>query len=276
MCAEADYVRVDLASKVVGWDENERIVRWLLTPDPRRYESFEERGITYWRDKYLDFIFTLDTLREMAALPIGTPLLYSSPSEKPDQHRELAAISTETPLTFLSVDVVNSTKTRARFGQKYDDALDLLIKEMGRTVGQFHGNILKFTGDGFICYLDHPSINTQCDTAVNLGIVLLGVLGAVNEATSPVHPKLKVRVGAEHGRARIKVIEVPATGYNKPDILADALNRAAKIQEKSPANSLVIGRALYERIHVQWLERTSPLKLGVKVGVQNYRTYIVI
>jgi class 3 adenylate cyclase len=101
------------------------------------------------------------------------------------------------------------------------------------------------------------------------------MLDALNEATPKEYPKLKVRIGAEHGLASVKCYVVPATGYEQTDIASDALNRAAKIQENAPPDSFAIGRALYERIHVQWLERASQVNLNVKVGVKNYRTYIV-
>ena len=168
-----------------------------------------------------------------------------------------------------------STRIRAKYGHLYDEVLEVLVREMGTIVGHFHGQLLKFTGDGFIAFLDHPSINSQCDNTIDLGLSLLRTLTAINHATPKKYPKLKIRVGAEHGRALIKCYFVPATGYKQPDLISDALNRAAKIQQHAPPNEFAIGRSLYERIHVQWLERSERAELGVDVGLRSYRTYIV-
>ena len=300
--ASRQYVRADLLSEVVSSDENSHIVRVKLTPDPRRYEIFEKDGKQYWRDKFLGAVFGWEAITQMAATVPGAPLFYSAamigdaveyaarrretirrelsegsyepPSEVCDPHQALPHDPTEIEATFLSVDVVNSTETRAKNTEKYDEVIDVLFREMGTAVGYFHGSVLKLTGDGFVCFLD-PSVNSQFDDAIGLGLTFLRILNAVNAATSEAHPKLSVRVGAEHGQAKGKDFRVPATGYNQFEVVSDALNRAAKIQQSAPANSFVIGRALYERIHVQWLERASEIELGIDVGSDDYRTYLI-
>ena len=250
----------------------------------------------------MGFAFGWETIKQMAGMESGASLFYSPPkigdaveyaarrtatirrelsgdpyeppSEVRDPDQALPHTRIEIEATFLSVDVVNSTEMRAKNGEKYDEVLDVLVREMGTAVGHFHGSVLKLTGDGFVCFLD-PSVNSQFDNAIGLGLTFLRILNAVNSATSEEHPKLSVRVGAEHGRAKGKDFRVPATGYDQFEVVSDALNRAAKIQQSAPANSLVIGRALYERIHVQWLERASEIELGIDVGSDDYRTYLI-
>jgi len=300
--AAPSYVRIDFVSEVLAADEETHTVRMAFRPDPRRYELFERDGKTWWRDKYFDYIFDLDSLAAAHAqrgdIPLYyltpeikdpvkyadgriaalrrqlTGLPYEPPAETAIPHRPLPEDAREFPATFISLDIVNSTKMQTRYGRRYEDLLEPLITELGTVVGQFHGTILKLTGDGLISFLDHPSINSQCDTSVDLGLMLLNAVALVNTATSKRHPKIQVRIGAEHGIARTKLFTVPATGYRQADITSDALNRAAKIQQKAPANSLVIGQALYERIHVQWLERATETNIRVNLD-RHYKTYLV-
>ncbi len=299
----SEHVRIDMIQKVISCDDSQGIVRVVLTPDPRRYESFELDGNIYWRDRFLGLVFGREMFEGMSNSAKSAPVyyapptvkdfvayarrrsdalrrelrggMYEAPREPSDQHRALRTRTSEIQATFLSIDVVNSTIKRARYGLKYDQTFDMLFRELGTTVGQFHGRVLKQTGDGLICFLDNASINTQCDNAVDLGIALLSILRGVNQAISEHHPELKLRIGAEHGAASIKSYVIPASGYTQRDIAADALNRAAKIQAKTPPNSFVIGHDLYKLIHVQWLERAIPIKLNIKVGVPDYKTYIV-
>jgi class 3 adenylate cyclase len=263
--ASLEYVRIDMISEVIASDESSRTIRMILTPDPRRYDKFKKDGETQWRDKFLDFVFGWDTLTH-TALPPGASVFYSPakihdagayavrrtsavrrefagslyepPAEIPDQHRGLPQEPTEIKATFLSLDIVDSTKTRKIYRQRYDTVIDLMFREMGTMIGYFHGSILKLTGDGFICFLDDSSINSQCDNSVNLGLSLLGMLDALNESTPKEYPKLKVRIGAEHGLASVKRYVVPATGYEQTDIASDALNRASRIQENAPPTLL--------------------------------------
>ena len=72
-------IRADLLSEVVSTDENSHIVHVKLTPDPRRYETFEKDGKQYWRDKFLGSVFGWETIEQMAAMGSGAPLFYSPP-----------------------------------------------------------------------------------------------------------------------------------------------------------------------------------------------------
>lgn len=293
------YIRVDFTSEFTHLDDDTHTFQAILRPDPRRYKEISKRGKTYYRDRYLGYQFDLEDLANMAS---ETPIYYSPaniknsidyanlrasaiqkevaggeyepPTELPDAHHDLSGTGSA-DFTFLSLDIVNSTKTRVKYSSKYDEVVEILFREMGTMVGHFHATIFKPTGDGFICYLDHPSVNCQSDNAVDLGDSLLRVLRGVNNAMPEGYPKLSVRIGAERGRAEVKRLVIPLTGFDRPDILSDALNRAVKIQEKAPTNTFVIGQMLYESIHVQWLQRTSRTRFRIDVGLKGYKTYVV-
>src|ERR1700758_3987881 len=145
--ASLEYVRIDVVSQVVAFYARSRTVRVVLTPDPRRYDKFEDCGETQWRDKFLDFVFGREALTR-TALPLEVPVFYSpakiddasayatrrtdavkrestgssyeSPAEIPDQHRGLPQQRTEIKATFLSLDIVDSTKIRNVYRKRYN------------------------------------------------------------------------------------------------------------------------------------------------------------
>jgi class 3 adenylate cyclase len=85
---------------------------------------------------------------------------------------------------------------------------------------------------------------------------------------------LNIRIGADYGEATISELAVPLTGFAAKEVASDALNRAVKIEEACNPNEFRIGRALYELIHVQWLERASEVPFdGAQVGIPGYQAY---
>ena len=93
---------------------------------------------------------------------------------QPDEEHDVA---------FISLDICGSSKYRKRDPEGFDTAFGLLLRELGSTVGQFEGSILKATGDGFICFIDLPSFTVLADSTVDLCGTMLHVLhAAVNPA----------------------------------------------------------------------------------------------
>jgi class 3 adenylate cyclase len=288
-------------------DDLTRTLRAVAKPDPRRYESRRREDGLYYRDKYLDVLISEQTLKaSLVGLPgapiyvdpptIGNTIEYAAdrrsaiadqlqsgafiaPKSKADQHHQLTNIEPNKDITFLSVDICGSTKLRAKDSRSYDRAYAIFFQELGAVVGQFHGTILAPTGDGFIAYIDSPSINVQSDNAVDMGLSFIAVLEqAVNPALkSEGLPTLSIRVGADHGLAIVSELKVPATGFSEKTVKSDALNRCAKIQSKAKPSQLLIGRELYERIHVQWLERCreESVDLAETLGFEKYPIYSV-
>jgi class 3 adenylate cyclase len=202
---------------------------------------------------------------------------HSPPLEKASQHQELDGGNLR-DLTFLSVDICGSSAYRRGNAEGFEKAYTLLIRELGTLVGQFHGRLLKLTGDGFIAYIDHPSFTSQCDATIDLGLSLLVL---VNDTINPslqsigINP-ISIRVGADYGEATIRTIVIPATNYQSIEVASDALNRAVKIEQSCQPNQFRIGRELYELVHVQWLERATETPFhGTSIGVPDYKVYVV-
>ena len=297
--------RADFEMTVIEADDNTRVVTFVLKPDSRRYDTSVKDGKTFYTDKFLGISFDTETLGELAKASVGVPSYYLSstidsssnyaaqrkvaieqefttgnytpPDEEADVHTEFLLDNGSESVTFISVDICNSSAMRSIHAQSFEIAYELFIRELGTVVGQFHGAILKVTGDGFIAYVRHPSVNSQCDAAIDMCLTFLSVL---RDSINPILraenlPEIDIRIGADFGTASVRDYSIPTTQYHTTDVVSDALNRAVKIERHAAANEFHIGRCLYERIHVQWLLRASPREIlsENEVGLDHYQTY---
>lgn len=300
--------RMDFISETEIVDEDARIVRFAMRPDPRRYDEVEIDGSPHYLDKFLRHIVARDEMfgsmqRQMDGLPVfASPVSiesaedysidrksalvdelqdgdqYAAPSAKTKPQTQLEA-GNRRAISFLSVDIEDSTKLRRADPAGFDRAFDIFFRELGTVVGAFYGDILKTTGDGFIAMVDYPAFTTQCDATVDLALTMLRVLQtAVNPALASAGlPPLAIRIGAEIGPATIKQLAIAATGYSAVDIASDALNRCAKIEKSASRNELRIGEVLHDLLHVQWLLRCEQVDDfdPVAIGEDRYRVYRV-
>lgn len=299
--------RFDFVTEVIRADDATHTAYLTVAPHPKRYSEIEIDGRPHYLDKFLRLAIPADEMRKMAieqlqGLPVysNPPTIdsapayaetrkaaldaelqgrgYSMPSEKAAPQRSFETTATSPCLTFLSVDICGSTGQRRVDAKSFERAYEIFLRELGTAVGQFHGSILKTTGDGFITYVDYPAFTTQCDNTIDLGLTFLVLLrDSINPALKAASlPELKIRVGADYGEAQVRNISVPATGFSTNEIASDALNRSVKIQESAGENEFRIGRGLYELIHVQWLERCTNVPfVGTSVGLPNYQIYQV-
>jgi class 3 adenylate cyclase len=302
--------RMDFVSEVVSSDEKSNTMQMRFLPDPRRYTEIQRDGKTLHLDKYLDEIVSLEDMAEAMregrrpdpGLPIyhlpssidSTPDYaadrriaikqeiesgtYSPPRQRPLAHRTFDSNTNDRNIAFVSVDICGATALRRAQPEQFDQAYAIFIRELGTLVGQFNGSILKTKGDGFIALVDHPSFTSQCDATIDLGISLLVFLrDSLNPNLDAAGlPTLTIRVGADFGEASVRTFTIPMTGFSATEIASDALNRAVKIEEACSPGEFWIGRALYELIHVQWLERAAEADFaGESVGITGYQAYRV-
>jgi class 3 adenylate cyclase len=298
--------RFDFIAEVDKEASHGNIVVMRFRPDPRRYDEVSKDGETLYVDRCSRVAVSLKTLAEgfrpsglglqSFFLPprIGNTLEYAArrrgavshelatgehvpPEEQPLAHRPLE-LAEERPVTFLSFDICGATRMRAEDPGGFDRAFTMAFQELAATVNHFYGSIHRTTGDGFIAFVDHPSVTAR-DSAVDMGLSLLAVLrDTVNPALEEVGLRpLAARVGADHGPARMQVLRSPTTGFEQRDIVSDALNRAVKLQEAAAPGTMLIGEALREQLHVAWIERSeeTAANLAEAVGIPGYRSFSV-
>lgn len=297
-------VRMDFKTEVEKSDVDTQKVYLRVFPDPRRYDVVERNGQKLYVDRYLRVAVPEKEMLKAAESQIGGIPIYANPASIESSQRYAAerrgAISSELEggpaaqpvtktkpqenlhpqsrraLSFLSVDICDSTSLRASDPSGFDRSFEVFLKELGAIVGAFYGDILKTTGDGFIAYLDYPNWTTQCDNTIGAGLAMIEV---VRDSIAPTLeasglPSFPIRIGADYGPAVVRQHSVPTTGFTTIDIASDALNRCVKIENAAGANEMWIGHGLYEQVHVQWLERCSRVDVkGVVPGNPNYPVY---
>ncbi len=299
-------LRVDLVMETLNAEEGGESTGRLV-PDPRRYEMIEQCGELLYLDRYLGYVFPLQSLAEGFCEGPGVPMYwlaprinssldyaedrrialnlevktgdYVPPTETAMPHYELDTRDEERLIGFLSVDICGATAMRQRKPNSFDFAYELFTRELGTVIGQFNGAILKTKGDGFIAFIDHPSFTRASDNLIDMGLTLLAVLHKSINPTLQMAgiETLNIRVGADFGPARLKTFKVQATNFVTKEVVSDALNRAVKIEEACSPNEFWIGRCLYQIIHVGWLERAIQMNFdGAEVGIPGYQSYRVI
>lgn len=202
--------------------------------------------------------------------------VHLKPRQSARPHKSFIDNADARDVAFLSIDIVGGSAMRAHDPNAFDLGCEIVFREFASTIGQFHGSILKATGDGCIAYIDHPAFTSTCDAAVDLGLSLLIILhDAVIPALKTIGlPPMQVRIGADFGRAEIRSIEVPATGFIDRDVASDALNRAVKIEQSCVPNEFRVGYSLYSLMHVKWLERSQAVEFDSQsVGLPSYKVF---
>jgi class 3 adenylate cyclase len=297
--------RMDFAIETTKLDEEERLAYFSVVPDPRRYEQVAKDGETFFLDRFLRLLIPVEVMKR-AALKQQQPLpvyslspsiknassyasdrksalqlemqngLFVAPNEPAVQHEDLEIDRTGKLICFISLDICGSSKVRSQDKNAFEKAYEIFIRELGTVVGQFNGRIHKTTGDGFIAYIDHPAFTRQADNTVDMSLTMVKVL---KESINPVLseselPEFSIRIGAAFGRAEFREIIIPSTNFHTVEIASDALNRAVKIQEDATPNIVTIDRALYEVVHVSWLERATQ-KSSASNDLHSDKTYEV-
>lgn len=296
--------RLDFEIDVQNINNETGVVTMIISPDERRYEVIQHKGETAYQDKFIDLIITEKILfQSMKSQVLGLPGYILAPRIKdsgkyahdrrgaikralqgePDvrvepepKHHEDVNLDNAQVIVFISVDIIGSTQMKEKDSEAYDKAHTHFIEEMVTLVAQFNGDVLKTTGDGFIAVINHPSCTRISDNAIDMS------LGIVTHLKSSINPELKaaglptieVRVGADLGWARQKIIGSKATGFSTKEIESHALNRAVKIQELAPPMYPYFGEDLRNYTHVNWLSQTCVMDKSLELNnSEEYRTY---
>lgn len=285
-------LRMDLVLKDVEFDDANRTMRAALVPDPRRYEHKEMDGTDGWYDLFDHTFIPDDVLADMARRMPGTPMYYQ-PQEISDAEEyvrsrrgaiNLALDGNAPEPTFedkseaflqslarnklgfviLSIDVVGSTKlSQAVSDENYARIIAAAVSELSLVVPQFHGQVLNYTGDGFIAYFAEPSFTTKNDLAIDCALTLrLMLYRAINPALEARGlPKLGIRIGLDSGDAVVVTLGDPRTKQHK-DIIGAVVNLAAKIQARAAPGTILVGETVDQNLHVAWREQLQEFDPG--------------
>ena len=252
-------------------------------PDPERYELGEFEGKPAYLDKSTRTLILWEPFKEGLEKSGRLPLVRISPKQpdfctylrdrksellenwdkkydiEPNQKRIeelLRKLSgSETLTVILYVDLESSTRFSSELNPEiYDKMIRIFLMQMAKIIDNFEGYVLKFDGDCVIGIFpaEHTWTST-CDNAIQATIMMRSV---VEDAINPIFaekgfPEIGFHIGADIGSVR-------ASGFglrdvaSVTDLIGYSMNLTKKIQTKAGHNGILIGRNLYELIHINW------------------------
>lgn len=302
--------RIDFLITPIVVDEGRRRIKIKIEPNPDRYQVMEIKGEYGFLDLHTSTFLpeammfaamerassNFDGMSMHSLFPAVKNLppysesrlaavtkqlatgVYEAPPETAKAHVELQEFSDEKNFAFLSVDICKSTLLRKLNPASFDKSHEVFNQELATLVGQYNGTILKFTGDGFIAYIDYPAFTLQADTAVALAMALVYHLKSCVNPALAINglTELSIRVGVEFGLARAKTTNVQAIGKSQTDFISDALNVAVKIQESCGVNEIRVGQNLRDLLHENYIKRLVQVDYDSgEIGGDDYRVYAI-
>lgn len=180
------------------------------------------------------------------------------------------------------LDIVNSTAVTSSLDQedKIRKFYSLFVNSVAPVISHFGGRVLKTGGDSMIYYFPKTAEIERIEGFKNVlecGISLLDLRSTVNslykrEGIQPIG----YRISADYGR-----LELADSRFSRDqDFFGPTMNLCAKINNKAPANSMVIGGDLHQVVKKQHFlekefqfEEISEFSIGLK---QRYPIYLVI
>ncbi len=180
------------------------------------------------------------------------------------------------------IDIVNSTAVTSSLAQedKIRKFYSLFVNSVAPVISHFGGRVLKTGGDSVIYYFPNTVEMKRIEAFKNVlecGISLLDLRSTVNslyrrEGIQPIG----YRISADYGK-----LELAESRFSRDqDFYGPTMNLCAKINNKAPANSMVIGGDLHQVIKKQHslerefqFEEISEFSIGLK---QRYPIYLVI
>ena len=180
------------------------------------------------------------------------------------------------------LDIVNSTAVTSSLAQedKIRKFYSLFVNSVSPIISHFGGRVLKTGGDSMIYYFPNTGEIERIESfkkVLECGISMLDLRGTVNslyrkEGIQPIG----YRISADYGR-----LELAESRFSRDqDFFGPTMNLCAKINNKAPANSMVIGGDLHQVIKKQHslekefqFEEISEFSIGLK---QRYPIYLVI
>lgn len=192
MPTEKKIYRMDF--KTINFDKKNG--KSEVIPDPERYERKTLNGEDGYFDKFDNFFFSMETLKETLSQAIEKPIYYSphkienadkyiaerikeikqffAPRNEPfgckDASEEFLEKLEKDKMKFviLSIDLEGSTKMSQQLSAELNaDIISLFLREMTLIVDKFNGYVLKYVGDGLIACFPEPNFIGMNDNALN-------------------------------------------------------------------------------------------------------------
>ncbi len=142
-------------------------------------------------------------------------------------------------LTVLFCDIVGSTALSARLDpEDMRDVLRTYQDACSGVIDRYEGYVAKFMGDGVYAYFGYPRAHEDdAERAINAGLGIVEAMGTLEN-------DLKVRIGVATGTVAVGDI-VGEGASEEANVVGEAPNLAARLQEIAEPNTVVIGVTTY-------------------------------
>ena len=155
------------------------------------------------------------------------------------------------PMFVLYVDLVGSTNMSSNLEPEvFNRIIRMFSQEMAFVIEQFGGYVLKFVGDAVLGYfVANNSPRTIANKVIACAVTMQQVIkNAINPVLqSDLYPELKIKITIDFGECSIV-----RYGSDKKrshiDLIGLTLNLAAKMQQQTKPEQIVIGEYVYEKL----------------------------
>lgn len=274
--------RMDFISKLISFDDKTGEIEVELQPDPRRYDKIEVKGKVAYKDKFTSDVISLSGI----TLAPGTerPIFYAPPKSRDPcsyltERKELKEHwddkyilhdakapllkalqqlrGKETQIVILYVDMSGSTKISAHLDPEINKKIvRIFVMQMAQVVDTYNGFVYKFIGDCVVgVFPADVNFTGMSDNAIQAAMMMRNV---VEDVINPVFdekglPRIGLHIGLDMGP-----VLVDTFGANKiaafDELVGLTMNVASKIAERAKDNQILLGRSLFEVLHVSWQE----------------------
>lgn len=149
-------------------------------------------------------------------------------------------------LTVMFCDLVGSTALAARLDPEvFRDVVRAYQQVCDAVIGQLHGNVAQYLGDGLLVYFGYPVAREDDPRrAVRAGLGMLEAIATLNTRLQRERGiTLSVRVGIHTGP--VVIGEIGGAGRHEELALGETPNVAARLQAIAEAGTVVISAATY-------------------------------
>jgi class 3 adenylate cyclase len=142
-------------------------------------------------------------------------------------------------LTVLFCDLVGSTALSTRLDpEDMRDVLRAYQEACSGVISHYDGYVAKLMGDGVYAYFGYPLAHEDdAERAINAGLGIIEAVGALE-------PDLRVRIGVATGTVAVGDI-IGEGASEEANVVGEAPNLAARLQEIAEPNTVVIGEATH-------------------------------
>ena len=221
-------------------------------------------------EKVVDIDTLISEVKERVTISLKTGFLFEGVAEDSEEFLRkhiLEGIN----LVVLYVDLVGSTSVILKLPkEKFSKVITTFAQEMAYVIKRHEGFVLKFVGDAVIGYfIDHNS-KPSADRAVScaesmIKVMKLGINPILKKSSLP---ELKIKIGMDYGEVTV-VLYGNDVKNSHVDLIGPSLNIGAKIQNLANPDQILIGDAVFTRLHNSLKQYF--IKLSVDKQTWNYK-----